>query len=440
MIWKPGTLIQGEKYQIKAILGVGGFGVTYSATEKLSNKTVAIKTANDLIQSKPDFSKHQERFVQEAFRLAKCSHSNIIRVDDVCLEDGLWCMVMEYITGKNLEQYVIEQGALSESEAILYTCQIGKALHYIHQLGLLHRDVKPANIMLRQDCQEAILIDFGLARDFIAGKTMTHTNARSECFAPIEQYRLRDKRDAYTDVYALAATLYYQLTGVQPLPAQFRLQGANLIPPIKHNSQIGDRLNRAIIQGMALEPQNRPQSIPEWLELLTPTQESDPVSTPSKQQDIYLRLRDLLAAQEWRQADEETYEILLKTTHRVKEGWLDYETTDRLPCELLQELDKMWLKFSQGRFGFSVQRQIWQELGSKIDYETECQLGERLGWRVDKQWQDYDRLNFSLEAPLGHFPWNGHLPKEQLKELGLTGTYGRWWCCLILSRCKECGI
>ena len=440
MIWKPGKLIQGEKYQIEAILGVGGFGVTYRAKEQLSNKTVAIKTANDLIQSKPDFSKHQERFIQEAFRLAKWSHNHIIRVDDVCLEDGLWCMVMEYIMGKNLEQYVIENRALSEPEAILYTRQIGEALHYIHQQGLLHRDVKPANIMLRQNTQEAILIDFGLAREFIAGKTMTHTNARSECFAPIEQYRLKDRRNAYTDVYALAATLYYQLTGVEPLPAQFRLQGANLIPPIKHNSQISARVNRAIIQGMALKPQNRPQSIPEWLQLLTPSKESNDLSAFSEQQDNYLRLRDLLAAQEWHQADEETYEIILKKMNRVKEGWLDYESTVRLPCDLLQKLDRMWLEFSQGRFGFSVQRQIWQELGSKIDYETECQLGERLGWRVDEQWQSCDRLIFSLEAPIGHLPWDGHLPKEQLKELGLTSTYGRWWCCLILSRCTDCGI
>ncbi len=434
MIWKPGKLIQRNKYQIAEILGVGGFGVTYRAQEQLSQRTVAIKTANDLIQSKPDFNKYQERFIQEAFRLAKCNHPHIIRVDNVCTEDGLWCMVMEYIAGNNLEQYVIKRGALSESEAILYTRQIGEALHYIHQQGLLHRDVKPTNIMLRQSQPEAILIDFGLAREFIAGKTMTHTNWHSECFAPIEQYRLRDKRDAYTDVYALAATLYYQLTGVQPLPAQFRWQGANLIPPVKHNPHISDRLNRAIIQGMALESHNRPQSIPEWLELVI-------VDKPlSKRADNYLRLRKLLAAGEWRKADEETYELILKTTNRVKEGWLDYESTVRLPCDLLHQINAMWLEFSQGRFGFSVQRQIWQKLGGKIDYFTECQLGECLGWRVKEQWQNYDRLNFSLAAPMGHLPWDGHLPKEQLKQLGLTGTYGRWWCCLILSRCHECGI
>lgn len=76
----------------------------------------------------------------------------------------------------------------------------------------------------------------------------------------------------------------------------------------------------------------------------------------------------------------------------------------------------------------------------KIDYYTECQLGELLQWRVDEQWQGGDRLNYSLAAPKGHLPWDGHLPKEQLKELGLTGTYGRWWCCLILSRCNECRI
>ena len=89
---------------------------------------------------------------------------------------------------------------------------------------------------------------------------------------------------------------------------------------------------------------------------------------------------------------------------------------------------------------FSVQRKIWQELGGKIDYNTECQLGERLGWRVNSNWLSHDRLDFSLEAPVGHFPWNGHLPQGKLKELGLVGSYSRWWGCLILSRCQECDL
>jgi eukaryotic-like serine/threonine-protein kinase len=433
MIWKQNEKIQGGKYVIEEVLGVGGFGVTYRAKDVEFNKLVAIKTANDLIQTKANFPKQQEKFVQEAFRLAKCRHAHIVNVEDVCQEGELWCMVMEYITGGNLERYTIKERVLSEAEALLYIKQIGAALTYIHQQNLLHRDVKPSNIMLRTNTAEAVLIDFGLAREFIDGKIQTHTNARTESYAPIEQYQLRAKRGAYTDVYALAATFYFLLTGVQPLPAQFRWQGAELIPPKKHNRNMSDRLNEGIIQGMILEPEKRPQSVPEWLEIISVTEEQ-------KSDLKYDLITQLLAAQQWNRADEETYDLILKMSNRVKEGWLDYPATQHLSCEVLQTIDQLWLSYSGGRFGFSVQRKMWQQLGGKIDSATECVLGELLGWRVENNWLAHKNLKFSLDAPIGHFPWNGHLPQGELRELGLVGSYSRWWSCLILSRCQECNI
>ena len=97
--WQPGTTIQDGKYKIAKILGYGGSGVTYRAQENSSGNWVAIKTLNALMQTRSDFSKHQERFVQEAFRLAKCSHPHVIRVDNICQEGALWCMVMECVAG-----------------------------------------------------------------------------------------------------------------------------------------------------------------------------------------------------------------------------------------------------------------------------------------------------------------------------------------------------
>jgi serine/threonine protein kinase len=441
MIWKPGQQIQEGKYVIEAVLGIGGFGVTYRAKDNYSEKLVAIKTVNDLVQTKPDFPKHQQKFVQEAFRLAKCNHKHIVGIDDVCQEGELWCLVMEYLTGGNLDQYVSHYGLLSETEALIYIKQIAEALIYVHQQSFLHRDVKPANIMLRGNNGEGVLIDFGLAREFISGKTLTHTNARSESFSPIEQYQTRAKRGPWTDVYALAATCYYLVTGVQPLPAQFRWQGASLIPPQKHIPSLSNDLNSAIVEGMTLEPESRPQSIAEWLELLKPChQQSGLLVFPSAKGYDYQTLRDLLAAQEWCKADEETYEALLKIAHREKEGWLDYKSTCELPCKDLQTIDRLWTEYSNGHFGFSVQKKIWQRVSGKIDYGTECLLGESLGWRVQSRWLAHDSLTFSLNAPLGHLPWNGHLPNGELKELGLAGSYARWWCCLILSRCNECNI
>ena len=267
--WKPGTRLQSGRYEINKVLGYGGSGITYRAKEYPQGHPVAIKTLNAIIQNEPDFSKHQERFIQEAFCLAKCNHPHVIKVHNVCQEGQLWCMVMDHVAGGTIRQYVNYKNGISEQEALNYIQQIGSALTYIHEQGFIHRDVKPGNIMLRKRDMQAILIDFGLAREFVQDKIQTHTNSRTESFAPLEQYELTAKRGAYTDVYALAATLYYVLTLQLPFPAPFRQQGATLIPPKQHNSDISDPVNVAILQGMELRPEKRPQSIQEWLQLLT---------------------------------------------------------------------------------------------------------------------------------------------------------------------------
>ena len=165
-----------------------------------------------LRKEQPDFPKLQEQFVQEAFRLVKCSHPHIVKVHGVFQEEALRGMVMEYIDGKDLWFHIDEQGIFSEEEALTIIRQVGEALTCVHQQGLLHRDVKPHNIVLRRDTREAVLIDFGLAREYIDDRTMSQTNYRTEGFAPIEQYEIKAKRGPFTDVYALAATLYYLLT------------------------------------------------------------------------------------------------------------------------------------------------------------------------------------------------------------------------------------
>ena len=175
-------------------------------------------------------------------------------------------------SGEDLAVYINQRGKLSEVEALKYINQVGTALEYIHRQGMLHRDVKPNNIVLRQSQQEAVLIDFGLAREFNLNQTGSMTNAMTEGYAPIEQYERRGKFGAYTDVYALAATLYTLLTGEAPLPSRFRITGIPLPPPKQRNSDISDRVNDAIIKGMALEPHERTQTVRKWLELVMPTQ------------------------------------------------------------------------------------------------------------------------------------------------------------------------
>jgi serine/threonine protein kinase len=178
-------------------------------------------------------------------------------------------MVMEYIDGEDLEKRrERNRGCLPEVEALRYIQQIGNALIVVHNQGLLHRDVKPQNIMLRSGTSEAVLIDFGIAREFTPNLTQTHTKFVSDSFAPIEQYYDQAKRGAYTDVYALAATLYVLLTGKLPVSATARAANAPLVSPKQINPSISDVVNRAILQGMEFEAKNRPQSIQEWLRLL----------------------------------------------------------------------------------------------------------------------------------------------------------------------------
>ena len=557
--WKTGQLIQRGKYIIEKVLGAGGAGITYRAKEVNTGKIIAIKTLNATLQAQPDFSKHQERFIQEAFRLAKCNHTHVIQVDDVCQEGELWCMMMEYIDGGNLETLVKREGGFSEVEAIRYIYQVGSALSYIHDQGILHRDVKPANIMVRGNTNEAVLIDFGLARDFVEDKTQMHTNSRTEGFAPIEQYSRNAKRGAYTDVYALAGTLYYLLTLQVPFPAQFRQQGINLVPPQQHNSNISDRTNLVILKGMELLPENRPESVAEWLNFLTenneielssshptiktipsqnpqpqvikrpetsseipvlsvppvppvpprkkvkkvskkPPVESqtvegyDPLSptrfennlyrnyyTDEEHQDIsapnsspvtddstaktelatnqndqtlvesplppqqkkknqkrsfsevgidYKPLAELLYKQEWEKADKETQNLMLQAAGQVNSAWIDRKAMGAFPCRDLETIDKLWVKYSRGKFGISVQKRIYLSLGGKrlYDKKTWEALGDRVGWRVNGTWLFPEDLNYATNAP------QGHLPSIAMSGLLDRGIY------TLISRTMDCDL
>jgi serine/threonine protein kinase len=442
--WQVGYPLQGGKYIIEKVLGYGGAGITYRAQDKVSNKFVAIKTLNAFMQSYPYFEQQQQRFIQEAFLLAKCNHPHVIRIYNVFKEGELWCIIMEYIAGGDLGQYVRYKGALSEEEALGYIQQIGSALTYIHQQGFIHRDVKPANIMLRQNTLEAVLIDFGLARDFSQDKMQTHTNSRTESFAPIEQYEIRAKRGAYTDVYALAATLYYILTLKLPFPAPFLQEGAQLIPPKQHNPKISDRLNNAILKGMELYPENRPQSIQEWLGLLVenassisssikrtlvPSNSPVALATTSTFKKDYIALQQLLRAAQWKEADRETAKIMLKIANREKKGWLDRVHLEEFPCEDLRILNQLWLEASRGHFGFSAQKEIYESLGGTSKYNSQIwrNFCDRVGWRENQHWLSYANLNFSLWAPKGHLPMLG------MHFWGFTG-----WIAAITERLIEC--
>ena len=280
--WQAGKQINDGKFVIEEILGSGGFGVTYKIKDTQTNQYFAVKTLNEIAKNRSDFQQLQIKFINEAIALASCRHSHIVSVyPKVFKEDELWCMVMDYIEGDDLAYYLEEYGKFSEAEAIALITKVGTALSYVHQQGFLHRDIKPANILLRKADLSPILIDFGLAREYTPGTIRSMTNARTEGFAPIEQYQNQGNFGAWTDIYALAATLYTLVTGKSPIPSQYRAYAA-LPPPQQHNPEISDRTNTAILKGMELEPENRPQSVAEWLNLLKSEENNHNLDYPVK--------------------------------------------------------------------------------------------------------------------------------------------------------------
>ena len=421
-VWTPNTQLQNGQYIIEKVIGGGGFGETYRAEDTEENRLVVIKTLNREQQEKQDFIKRQKKFRKEALDLAKCYHPHIVQVYDTFLENGLQAIVMEHIDGDNLELYVDnyfnKNGFLSEAEALRYIDQIGQALECVHERKLLHRDVKPSNIILRQKTKEAVLIDFGLAREFQIGKIKTMTASKTEGYAPIEQYERRGDFGYYTDVYALAATLYTLLTVRVPIPSHYRAEdNVTLSPPQRYNQNISNKTNAAILKGMELEPVNRPQTIREFREMLglvvpgsvnTPSVKNTQTTSIETQNQVspirqliqpeiqlkssakidYKKLYNLLATQKWKEADEETARVMLAITKREKEGYLDTRSINKFPCEDLCTIDNLWVKYSNGQFGFSVQKKIYQSFGGTKKYNDKIwqSFGDTVGWRREGKW------------------------------------------------------
>ncbi|MGB3266366.1 MAG: serine/threonine-protein kinase [Microcoleus sp.] len=410
MLWTPGQILKTRPYRIDTILGMGGFGMTYKATHLQLNYQVVLKTPNLSLQNDPEYPNFVRRFIREGQILAKfCqnAHPGIVRVSDLFEEKGLHCLVMDLIVGQSLFDAVQQRGRLPDTEAVAIIRQIGEALIDVHQAGIVHRDAHPGNIMLRPNGQ-AVLIDFGLANELMP-TVISSRHPHNPAFAPWEQH-IEGSGKPTVDIYALAASLYYAVTGKPPTASLNRHYRNEALPPAK-NFGVKDWVSLAIEKGMASDPQKRPQSMQDWLsylrEPIPPTVAGVSVQLKSAMGVDYTRLRNLLAAGKWKEADGETLKVMLKAARREKEGYLDRESIENFPGDDLRTIDQLWVKYSQGRFGFSVQKKIWLEVGGKVDYDTECKLGDRCGWRKGGEWLNYSNLTFNKQAPVGNLPVGG---------------------------------
>lgn len=291
---QSGTLLQGGKYKIERVLGQGGFGITYLATQVMLDRKVCIKefffkdycnrTAAGRVISSTDgnrdlVSRFLNKFLKEARTISRLDHPNIIRILDIFEENGTAYYVMEYIDGYSLEDKVNRQGALSENEAIGYIMQVGNALEYIHQNRINHLDVKPANIMIRRNDNKATLIDFGVSKQYDeqGGQTSTTPVGISYGYAPMEQYNPSGVStfSSQTDIYSLGATLYKLVTGnIPPHAMEIFNMGLSGLP-----RSLSSNMLSAIQKAMQPRRNDRPQSIKDFLNMLSNTATCQMVSS-----------------------------------------------------------------------------------------------------------------------------------------------------------------
>jgi eukaryotic-like serine/threonine-protein kinase len=262
MIWSPGKVLKGGRYTIEEVLRQGRLSTTYLAQS--SKGKVVIKATNNAAMDPADFQQLRQRFSDEAFRLQRCQSQYIVKVQEPFEADGMFCIPMEFIAGTTLDKR--HPAKLSEGEALRYVRQVGEALGVMHGQKLLHRDVTPKNIMLRSrdGVNEAVLIDFGLVRDWTSGTRMTMMASDITAFTAPELCDPDESRGDYTDLYALGAVLYAFVTGDNPPKAVSRRPEDSLPFPIGVNPQIAAAIEKA----MKLESVDRPPTVAEWLKVL----------------------------------------------------------------------------------------------------------------------------------------------------------------------------
>jgi serine/threonine protein kinase/uncharacterized protein YecT (DUF1311 family) len=275
-----------NQYEVMNILGAGGFGITYMARDTTLDTTVAIKeylpgelavrqggsqvTAKSSL-SQGDFDWGLDRFLAEARTLARFRHPNIVRVNQIFQANNTAYLVMEYAKGQSLDDLLQKNGQLTEEQTKEILFPILDGLKRVHEQGFLHRDIKPGNIIIREE-GGAVLIDFGAARQAIETKSRAITSIVTEGYAPLEQYDGMGNQGPWTDIYALGAVAYKCLTGNKPPSATLRVRSDPMVPlSIATKGKVSPTFAAAIESALHVYENLRPQNISDFAAMIAGT-------------------------------------------------------------------------------------------------------------------------------------------------------------------------
>ena len=311
----PGTRVQD--FEFHRVLGHGGFGITYLGWNVALDIPVAIKEylPADLAMreqdmsvlpkssgDEADFHWGLDRFLDEARVMARFKHPNIVQVQHFFQAHGTAYIVMEYVEGETLSDLLKRKGTLTENEVKHILLPLLAGLVEVHEAGILHRDIKPGNILLRAADGSPVLVDFGAARQAVGARSRSVTAVLTPGYAPIEQYSSRGHQGPWTDIYALGGVCYQALSGKVPDEAMDRIRQDPLIPITEAaKGKAADSFLSAVDWSLRVEETDRPQGIRVWRSALlgeetipepvstgTPTQ-TQPAPTPDKTQKTATR-------------------------------------------------------------------------------------------------------------------------------------------------------
>lgn len=456
--------ILGGRYQIIRHLGGGGFGTTFIAVDKHlpGNPQCVVKQLKPKTGEDPVVWKAARRlFNQEAevlYLLAK--HPQIPGLFAHFEEEQEFYLVQEFIEGHELRQELASIKQFSEPEVINLLRDILEILVFVHQQNVIHRDIKPSNIIRRKADGKLVLIDFGAVKQFSTqminshGQTSLTIVVGSPGYMPNEQ--LVGKPRFSSDIYAVGMLAIQSLTGLNPKqlpedPYTCEIVWRNFV---EVSSELGDILDQMICYDFRQRYQSASEvlaaldSLPPTFvpihtlsdkaenhqkkSIVTETITADKLSSESGID--YTKLRYLLVNKKWKEADRETENVMLRATHREQEGWLNIKDVEIFPAQDLCTIDELWVKYTDGRFGFSVQQQIWrhiEETEKGFSSENWSCFGDRVGWKSGEgSWLKWEQLTFSTSAPFGHLP--------ALITADLWGASRRLFVNTLLSRLEAC--
>ena len=276
----PVGTVLSNRYFVGAVLGQGGFGITYVGCDTRLNKKVAIKEyypagyvsrysehSTNLSVASGDaattFEHEKQKFIKEAYLLAEfAGDRNIVNVTDILVEHNTAYIVMEYVEGETLDRLIRQNGKMSFTEAFTMLEPMMKSLSRVHSKGLIHRDISPANIMVLSD-RQITLIDFGAAREFDSQAERSLSVILKHGYAPTEQYMTKGPQGPWTDVYAVCATIYKMITGITPPSAIDRMVGDIMKKPSEVGAAIMPAQEAALMKGLSVLQNERYSSMDE---------------------------------------------------------------------------------------------------------------------------------------------------------------------------------